>query len=158
MATRHFRVHGDLRERNIVCYIRGTCIIGLTHTPVVVFNFYSHHLIIMYFMFRIVQEDDTHNVVPKIRQLNNSIGFAPPHRCPTNNSDLSLWLSDNTTDFKVINAYLTNIDLQSQKKPVVTLIFPQKCVSLVTSSFMITMHFCASWKTSEIIAFIGCLN
>ena len=39
----------------------------------------------MYFMFRIVQEDDTHNVVPKIRQLKNSIGFAPPHRRPTNN-------------------------------------------------------------------------
>ena len=49
-------------------------------------QFYSHHLIIMYFMFRIDQEDDTHNVVPKIRQLNNSMGFAPPHRCPTNNS------------------------------------------------------------------------
>ena len=34
----------------------------------------------MYFIFRIVQEDDTLNVVPKIQQLNNSTGFAPSHR------------------------------------------------------------------------------
>ena len=39
----------------------------------------------MYFVFRKVQEDDTHNVVPKIRLLKNSTAFAPPHRCSRNN-------------------------------------------------------------------------
>ena len=43
----------------------------------------------MYFIFRIVQEEDTHNAVPKIRQLKSSTAFASPHRCSRNNFETS---------------------------------------------------------------------
>ena len=48
-------------KKHCVCHICGTCIMGLTHTPVVVFTVFV--VIIMYFIFRIVQEDDTHTML-----------------------------------------------------------------------------------------------
>ena len=42
---------GPEEKKHCVCYIQGTCIMGLTHSSVVVLRFCILHLIIMYFVF-----------------------------------------------------------------------------------------------------------